>query len=76
MYAQRKRDESGSEGEATPSTPKTDKEKKKKKKEKKLKLAEEASEATEEAAADGEAEVSSTGTDFKQVFRQFVPFFV
>lgn len=65
---QRKRDESGSEGEAVPSTPKTDevkKEKKKKKKEKKMKLAEEvaeAAEATEDAAAEGEGEVSTADT--------------
>ncbi|MCI4386304.1 hypothetical protein PGIGA_G00060820 [Pangasianodon gigas] len=70
--AKRKRDESGSEGEAAPSTPKTDevkKEKKKKKKEKKMKLAEEvseAAEATEEAAAEGEAEVTESAKKKKK----------
>ncbi|KAL7853548.1 hypothetical protein AOLI_G00203920 [Acnodon oligacanthus] len=62
--AKRKRDESGSEGEAVPTTPKTDDEikkekKKKKKEEKKMKLAQkaaEAAEAMEEAPAAEEAE--------------------
>uniref|UniRef100_W5UCX5 H/ACA ribonucleoprotein complex subunit DKC1 n=1 Tax=Ictalurus punctatus TaxID=7998 RepID=W5UCX5_ICTPU len=70
--AKRKRDESGSEGDAVPSTPKTDevkKEKKKKKKEKKMKLAEEvaeAAEATEDAAAEGEGEVTESAKKKKK----------
>ncbi|KAF7697396.1 H/ACA ribonucleoprotein complex subunit DKC1 [Silurus meridionalis] len=71
--AKRKRDESGSEGEAAPSTPKTEemekKEKKKKKKEKKLKVAEEETEeaqATEEVAAEEEAEVTESAKKKKK----------
>ncbi|KAG9265927.1 H/ACA ribonucleoprotein complex subunit 4 [Astyanax mexicanus] len=74
--AKRKRDESGSEGEAAaaPSTPKTDeelkKEKKKKKKEKKLKLAAEAAEAAEAMeetpAAEEEAEVTESAKKKKK----------
>uniref|UniRef100_A0A8B9J7F1 H/ACA ribonucleoprotein complex subunit DKC1 n=1 Tax=Astyanax mexicanus TaxID=7994 RepID=A0A8B9J7F1_ASTMX len=73
-FLQRKRDESGSEGEAAaaPSTPKTDeelkKEKKKKKKEKKLKLAAEAAEAAEAMeetpAAEEEAEVRKCSINY------------
>ncbi|XP_072517481.1 H/ACA ribonucleoprotein complex subunit DKC1 [Salminus brasiliensis] len=71
--AKRKRDESGSEGEAAPTTPKTDdelkKEKKKKKKEKKLKLAAEAAEATEameETPAAEETEVTESAKKKKK----------